>query len=440
MIATDVLIIGAGAAGLSAAKDLSAAGLTVIVVEAGSRVGGRILTHHDPGESIPLELGAEFIHGKAPELFSIINDAGLRYEEVTTRHWYFESGRLVKSYDFWSQIEKLMEEMKSEITDKSFEAFLKSQEVPPRVKTMARTFVEGFHAAQSDRVGINGLMAANQASDQIDGDRLFRLLDGYDGVATVLRDEAISRGIQFKFNTRVVELRWSNNQVEAVCTSDSDGVLQAQKALITVPLSILKLEPSEQGSIKFLPKLPTLKLEAIRSLDMGAALRIVLRFTHCFWESLKLTGAEDEDLRQLGFIHHPDAALPTWWTTLPEREPILVGWAGGPTARQLLTLSTDELESKAMESLSSMFAIEIGVLRTYLVKSYFHNWQFDPLARGAYSYPTVGGLEHQLNLAKSVEGTLFFAGEATSLGHFGTVHGAIQSGQRAAREVLTHTA
>jgi len=435
-MATEVLIIGAGAAGLAAARDLSAAGLMVLVVEARSHIGGRIFTHHDATESLPIELGAEFIHGKSPELFSIIERAGLKLEEITSRHWYFENGRLAKSGDFWSTVEQLMSEMKGEVKDQSFKEFLESRNLPARAKAIASRYVEGFHAAQLDKVGIHGLTEANEASNLIEGDRAFRLLNGYDNVANVLMNEARSYGAELRLGTTVTQLHWSNDKVEALCDPRGDAPLTAKKVLITIPLSVLKLE-HEHGSIRFVPSLPEWKLNAIRSLEMGTALRIVLRFTHRFWEDLEIRGAEGEDLKQLGFIHYPDAPLPTWWTTLPERAPILVGWAGGPTAQRLLSLGDAEIESHALQSLSLIFAVNKDVLRTFVAQYYFHNWQTDPLSRGAYSYATVNGVGHQLNLAKQVDGTLFFAGEATSVGHFGTVHGAIQSGMRAAREILT---
>jgi monoamine oxidase len=438
-MATEVLIIGAGAAGLAAACDLSAAGLSVLVVEARSRIGGRIFTQHEADESLPIELGAEFIHGKSPELFSIIKKADLKFEEVTASHWFFDNGHLAKSRDFWSAVEQLMSEMKGEVTDQSFKTYLTSRNVRAGVKAMASAYVEGFHAAQPDKVGIHGLTEANEASDLIDGHRAFRLLDGYASVAEVLMDEACKRGAEFRLNTTVTELRWAKNKVEALCQPTDGAALSAHKALITIPLSVLKLERAEIGTIKFAPSLPQWKLNAIRSLEMGSALRIVCRFTHRFWEDLELPGAEREDLKQLGFIHCPDAPLATWWTTLPEHEPILVGWAGGPKAQHLLSFSDAEVESRALESLSRIFGVNENLLRTFLAQSYFHNWQTDPLSRGAYSYAPVNGVEYQLNLAKQVDATLFFAGEATSLGHFGTVHGAVQSGKRAAREILTAT-
>src|SRR5262249_53897920 len=122
----DVIIVGAGAAGLAAAHELTKAGLSVTVLEARSRTGGRIFTQGEAGTSLPVELGAEFIHGKSPEIFSIIKDANLNFEPVTGRHWFFEDGKLSKSGEFWAAVEDLMAKMHAEIRDKSFEEFLQS--------------------------------------------------------------------------------------------------------------------------------------------------------------------------------------------------------------------------------------------------------------------------------------------------------------------------
>ena len=122
----DVLIVGAGAAGLAAAQDLSAAGLCVIVLEARERVGGRILTLRDQSLPAPVELGAEFVHGKSPELFEITERAYLPFSEVTGRHWYFENGVLSRTDDFWAKLDQLMEQMKSVDPDRSFKDYLDS--------------------------------------------------------------------------------------------------------------------------------------------------------------------------------------------------------------------------------------------------------------------------------------------------------------------------
>ena len=111
---TDVLIIGAGAAGLAAARELSRAGLKVLILEARERIGGRINTHFD---SWPIELGAEFVHGKPPETFQIVERAHLKLQSIPNLHWHLHNGVLTKSSEFWSKVEKVMDEM-SRYTDR----------------------------------------------------------------------------------------------------------------------------------------------------------------------------------------------------------------------------------------------------------------------------------------------------------------------------------
>ena len=166
-------------------------------------------------------------------------------------------------------------------------------------------------------------------------------------------------------------------------------------------------------------------------------MRVVLLFRERFWEQLDIPGTgADEDLSQLGFIHYPDASIPTWWSLLPLHAPVLVGWAGGPVAERLAGLSEAEAVSAALGSLKKIFGVSERSLRDALARSYIHNWNTDPFSRGGYAYLPVDGLRAQQALARPIQNTLFFAGEATSVGHIGTVHGAIESGQRAAREIL----
>ena len=427
-----IAIIGAGASGLAAAYDLAKAGIKVTIIEPRPHVGGRIRTHYDHQLNFPIELGAEFLHGRSPELLELIKAANLKYEEVTGRHWYVDEGHLTKSREFWGAVEKLMERMNEETHDQTLQDYLASlpdDETSRAAKEIASLYVEGFHAAAIDRIGTNGLNAINEASDKIDGDKSFRLVDGYCSLANWLKAQSESLGASFIFNQTVDAVEWQHRKID-LHLSSGDSV-NVTHAVITVPLSLLK-----RGDIEFSPTLPAQKLGAIQSLEMGSALRIIFQFTHRFWEQLELPGASNKDLSELGFIHHAKAPIPTWWSTLPEHEPILVGWAGGPTAERQLKLRDNDIRRLALGSLSRIFGVEESLLNRYVKQTYFHNWLLDPLSRGAYAYLPVGGIEHQLNLAKSVDDTLFFAGEATCLGHVGTVHGAIQSGQRAAREIL----
>jgi monoamine oxidase len=170
---------------------------------------------------------------------------------------------------------------------------------------------------------------------------------------------------------------------------------------------------------------------------MGHAIRLTLVFRERFWESLeKRESMSGEEWSQFGFIHNPEASLPTWWTQLHIRAPILVGWSGGPNAERLSQLTEEALLREAFQSLQEIFEISESHVRRQFVTFHTHNWIADPFTRGAYAYLPVNGLELQQTLARSIEDVLFFAGEATSVGHIGTVHGAIESGQRAAREIL----
>src|SRR6185312_984462 len=156
-----ILILGAGAAGLAAARDLSRAGREVIVVEARDRVGGRVFTHRDQEAPVPIELGAEFVHGKPPELWQLARAANLDLYQVSERRGYFEAGKLSKSRDFWKKIEGLTDKMKSSAADQSLKQFLDllpDDEDTRRAKAMVTRYVEGFHAANIDRIGIRGLV------------------------------------------------------------------------------------------------------------------------------------------------------------------------------------------------------------------------------------------------------------------------------------------
>lgn len=107
----DILIVGAGAAGLTAARELSFSKHSVIVLEARDRIGGRINTHFGPDSTAPLELGAEFVHGKPPEIFKLAARTRLTLAEVPNVHWYSHNALLSKSNEFWSNIESALDEM-----------------------------------------------------------------------------------------------------------------------------------------------------------------------------------------------------------------------------------------------------------------------------------------------------------------------------------------
>jgi monoamine oxidase len=417
---TDVLVIGAGAAGLAAAHQLSAVGLKVTVLEARNRIGGRIFTLRENKSPIPIELGAEFIHGRAPELFHIADTAGLTIYDVAQRHCFLRSGILSNTEEFWSKFTKITNRMKKVRKDISFQEFLDSRVKDKKTGSLMKLYIQGFHAARTERISVLDINKMNKASDLIDGDRQFRFFNGYDCITEWLHGQALSAGAKFHLNTIVREIHWTKKNVKAMAAS---GEFYGRVGLITLPLAIL-----QSNGVRFVPE--TGKDQIARRLETGQVLKIVFLFQKRFWE-------ENKDFAELSFIHAPEQTIPTWWTQSPLRVPLLVGWTGGPTAEKLLSNKDEIIINRAVDSLRNILKVTRKKIEALLEATYFHNWKSDSFASGAYSYVPVGAADAQRKLARSIENTLFFAGEATNYeGDNATVAGAIATGQRAAKEIL----
>ena len=205
---------------------------------------------------------------------------------------------------------------------------------------------------------------------------------------------------------------------------------RAARAVVTLPLGVLQLTPGTPGGVKFSPELPE-KRRATEHLKMGPVVKLVLRFDEAFWEQ--------GDLQSAAFLLMPEEPFPTWWTSLPLRTPMVTGWAGGPAAEALSPREELDILADGLATLSRSLEMPRQRLKARLRAWHVCNWQSDPFARGAYSYVLVGGMAAVAELARPLEGTLFFAGEATQAGFSGTVASAIASGYRAAAEVLQAT-
>jgi monoamine oxidase len=439
----DVLIIGAGMAGLAAARRLNEEGLSVAIVEARDRIGGRVHTIRPASLPMPIELGADFIHGKSPELWSICEEAALAIYESNGEHWESRDHKLAKLQRFWEELEEITDKMENTSGDMTVAHFLESCCNDPRLadaRTQTTAYIQGFHAGPIDVIGIAGLRHVDAASDSVDGDRAFRIVDGYDRVAEWLRSRLDPALSSIHLEARVEAIEWSEEGVTLRMRSSSGeelAALTARHAVITLPLGILQAPPEQPGSVRFIPDIPD-KRKAAEGVRMGDVMKVMLRFRRRFWEERSIVaGAKGESLERMLFLHAPGKPLPTWWSWLPVEGPVLTGWAGGPAATKLVALDDDAIRECALDSLAEALGVGRARIDEELVESYLHNWSRDPHARGAYSYLPVGGLEAQKALAAPVAGTLFFAGEATELGgHIGTVHGAIMTGIRAARETI----
>jgi len=437
---TDVVVIGAGAAGLAAARALDAKGIDVVVVEARERIGGRVLTLRDAGTPVPIELGAEFIHGSAPELDEILDEAQLSSVDISGRRWTVAGSQLRTLDDFWPRLDKVMRRLDTKRRpDRSFAEFLDARpggRALAAERRLALQFVEGFHGADPSRISERALADGGSPGDDVRERRIGRVIDGYDRVIEAL---AAPLGDRIRRSAIVTRVRWAPGNV-SVEIRHPDGrarpAVTARAAIVAVPLGVLKAGPGETGAIEFDPELRA-KRDALDHLEMASVVRIVLRFSERFWASewfAKQSGREDLDT--MSFLHTSDETFPMWWTSYPLRAPVMVGWHGGPGASALAQLASEEIEGAAVEALSRQLGIAPRKLRSMLEGAWLHDWEHDPFARGVYSYQTVGGLDAPANLGKPLRGTLFFAGEATDVeGRTGTVHGAIATGRRAAQEV-----
>lgn len=432
----DVIVIGAGAAGLAAAAALGRSGHSVLILEARDRIGGRIWTRLEPELAAPIELGAEFIHGNSQETFELLRQAGAAASDTSGEHWSLLEGRLQR------RTESLLGKVRAAFEtadvlskrDVSLESFLESGDgrlLPEEARALARAFVSGFDAADPRLVSLHSVAEEWRSGGMLDSSQS-RPLGGYRAALLGL-STALDRGrVRLQLQTVVTAVRWSARSVEV------DGLwlgqpfrATARKAIITVPIGVLKAPADIPGAISFTPPLDA-KQPALAHLLSGPVLKVVLQFRRPFWE--ERDGGRYADA---SFFHAPGKVFPTLWTALPARAPLLNAWVGGPSAARLSERTDDEIIRQAMDCVDSVFSG--GNAEPELQAAYVHNWARDPYARGAYSYVAVSGGNAREMLATPLSGTLFFAGEAAdTTGDATTVTGALRSGARAALEASRH--
>jgi monoamine oxidase len=427
---TDIIIIGGGAAGLSAACELVRSGAKVSVLEARSRLGGRIFTLREMGVGIPIELGAEFIHGRPPAIFEIVKSAGLHAIEASDCRLLAENGKLRPVENFWDLIAGIDSQIGSD-GDQTYEQFLQTADAPQFQKHLAKAYVEGFHASHADLISVKGIKEGDEAEEKIDGEKQFRIAEGYDALVATLIRALPADSIRLGCTVRAV--KWSSERGIEVFAMQDDNELRfrAERLLITVPHMALRQSIEGCGGISFDPPLEA-KRHAVAQLETGQAVKIVMQFREPFWEDRQVFGSRTA-AAAFGFALNLDAPFPVWWTQSPKTANFLTGWAGGAQADKLADIR--DLRRIALDSLRQTFNISINQLHRLFVGDYFHDWRNDAFARGAYTYLKVGGSDAPKHLAEPIDDTLFFAGEATSRDFNGTVHGALESGLRAAGQL-----
>ncbi len=421
----DVLILGAGAAGLGAARALRHAGLDVIVVEARGRVGGRVLTLSDPATPVPVELGAEFLHGDASATVHAARAYHLPVHEVQDERWgrLRSSLRRVERYD--DRIARALGAAfaSAKRTDRALADAVARARLPASERELVLSFVEGFLAAPARMVSTRALAKGGAEGPG----RSMRIATGYTSLVTTMAADMTN---SLRLGLTAKRLRWSRGRVilSAAGLTGRTTELRARSAIVTLPLGVLQAPKGAPGHVAFDPPLDAPHRDGLEQLAMGNVIKVTLRFREPFWSK---KGRE-----KAAFFHDAKSPFPTFWTTMPVHSPVIVAWAGGPAADALAGLDERRLAEVAVDAFAGALGEDRRHTHELVEACFFHDWRTDPFARGAYAHALVGGAAALERCSRPIESTLFFAGEHTQEAPgTGTVDGALASGERAAREV-----
>jgi monoamine oxidase len=425
----DTIVIGAGVAGLAAARLLRRNGRTVVVLEARDRIGGRIHTDRTRGGAT--DLGASWIHGITDSPVAAAAEAfGMRTVEFTVGGYQPDS-RPIAYYDpdgrrltdaatrgFVADIHTvdaaLLETVAASAPDASYrdvtEAALARQGWDAERMQRVREYLE-HRSEEQYGAWIEDLAAHGLDDDAIDGDEVV-FPDGYDRLPSGLAD-----GLDVRLGHAVAQVRWSS---DGVAVTVGDRILTADDAIVTVPVGVLR-----SSDFVIDPPLPAVNADALSRLTMNAFEKVFLRFPTRFWED------DVYAIRQQG----PEGGRWHSWYDLTRLhgEPALLTFAAGPAAREIRGWPEEQVVESVLAQLRRLYGDRVEEPTSVAITA----WQDDPFARGSYAYMTVGSTtaDHD-DLATPIGGVLHIAGEATWTDDPATVTAALCSGHRAACRVL----
>jgi monoamine oxidase len=417
---THFLVIGAGAAGLTAARELACAGRRVTILEARERCGGRIDPLPVREFGYPAEGGAEFVHGAARLTRAVMREAGLSLLPRAGRRWSKRTGVLSPDEAPLPHADRFYKALRAVSADLPIAEFLESHFSEPRYEGLRRSVtrtVEGYDAADPHRFSTLALREEWLARDDGEGGRI---AEGYGALIGYLASECRRCGAAIHLGAEVIAIDKARSGVAVRCRN---GVaFEADATILTVPLPLL----SEIA----LPAAAGERTAAAADIGFGNVVKILLRFTTKWWAD-----QGGRNLADLSFLIS-DATIPTWWTQHPAGHPVLTGWFAGPKADRVSSLTATEFMEMGFASLAEIFDLPPDRIGRGLVFSRAINWGNDPFARGAYSYATPKTRAAQPAL-RQLDGAIFYAGEALYAGaDMGTVEAALASGLETAQMVL----
>ena len=429
---TDVIIIGAGAAGLMAAYTLVRSGKTVTVLEARDRIGGRIHTISS-GFSMPVELGAEFVHGDLPITLGLLKEAGIGDCDVSFEMWQHHNGAFEQSEEFVEGWGNFLGKVNKLQTDMTINEFLEQNFTGKEyavMRSQVENYVSGYDTAD---IHDAGTFALRNEWNHEDEDAQHRVKGGYGKMIQYLADACTNAGNEIFLKNAAKDILWEKDEVKVITANGA--IYEANKVIVALPLGVFHAPKDAEGAIQFNPPLNAQEA-AIKNIGFGSVIKILLEFDEIFWESDAVAQLSGADLSTMGFLFS-DEEIPTYWTQAPAHSPMLTGWLGGPPAYDKKDLSPEAILQLTLTSLSNIFKIETEILRNKLMAWEVANWTAEPYTRGSYAYDKVESIKARTVLQQPVEETIYFAGEYLYDGPaMGTVEAALSSGKGVTEEVL----
>jgi monoamine oxidase len=418
--AEHIVVIGAGVAGLMAARELARVGKRVTILEARDRCGGRIHPLSPSEFGYRADGGAEFVHGEAPVTRALLREAGLSLLPVHGARWNVDRRGFSQDDARASHTERLHGVLAALETDLTVADFLKRYFAGPEygeLRHFVQRMVEGYDAADPARASILALRDEWMNSGR---SMQARIVGGYGALIDFLTAECRKHCAAIHLGAAVGAIETAEGRALLRCGNGE--TYTADTVVITVPLPLLReiALPAEAHE----------RLAATADIGFGNVIKLLLRFKSCWW-----VDAKGNDLSDLLFLVS-DRTIPVWWTQRPAEHPVLTGWIAGPKTQALANLDESELIEKGLASLADIFGLSPQGLMQDIVAARAFNWANDPFARGAYSYATPNTRAAQSTLA-SRQGAILFSGEAVYRGpDMGTVEAALASGLEAARTII----